>query len=148
MRGFYYSSFRRCGLNFFVLQKDNKILVHNLSIHKKLEQSTNWNIFKKWGKDFTFGSGCTVRACCNSAVDFTGKNVVSVVAIFKIEVARDFYVTKQRIMHFLGCFSTSRELEESLLRCATVACIAARNQTFASFLSLKLRVLPLHADLP
>ena len=61
VRGFYYSSFRRCGLNFFVLQKDNKILVHNLSIPKKLEQSTNWNIFKKWGKDFTFGSGCTVH---------------------------------------------------------------------------------------
>ena len=34
-----------------------------------------------------------VRACCDSAVDFTGKKVVSVVAIFKIEVARDFYVT-------------------------------------------------------
>ena len=34
-----------------------------------------------------------VRACCDSAVDFTGKTVVSVVAIFKIEVARDFYVT-------------------------------------------------------
>ena len=28
-RGFYYSSFRRCGLNFLVLQKDNKILVYN-----------------------------------------------------------------------------------------------------------------------
>ena len=60
VRGFYYSSFRRCGLNFLVLQKDNKILVHNLSIHEKLEQSTHWNILKKWGKDFTFGSGCTV----------------------------------------------------------------------------------------
>ena len=60
VRGFYYSSFRRCGLNFSVLQKDNKFLVHNLSIHEKLEQSTRWNILKKWGKDFTFGSGCTV----------------------------------------------------------------------------------------
>ena len=60
VRGFYYSSFRRCGLNFLVLQKDNKILVHNLSIHEKLEQSTHWNILKKWGKDFTFSSGCTV----------------------------------------------------------------------------------------
>ena len=59
VRGFYYSSFRRCGLNFLVLQKDNKILVHNLSIHEKLEQSTHWNILKV-GKDFTFGSGCTV----------------------------------------------------------------------------------------
>ena len=36
-----------------------------------------------------------VRACWDSAVDFTGKEVVSVVVIFKIEVARDFYVTKQ-----------------------------------------------------
>ena len=60
VRGFYYSSLRRCGLNFLVLQKDNKILIHNLSIHEKLEQSTHWNILKKWGKDFTFGSGCTV----------------------------------------------------------------------------------------
>ena len=60
VRGFYYSSFRRCGLNFLVLQKDNEILVHNVSIHEKLEQSTHWNILKKWGKDFTFGSGCTV----------------------------------------------------------------------------------------
>ena len=59
-RGFYNSSFRRCGLNFLVLQKDSKILVHNLSIHEKLEQSTHWNILKKRGKDFTFGSGCTV----------------------------------------------------------------------------------------
>ena len=38
-----------------------------------------------------------VRACCDSALDFTGKKVVSVVVIFNIEVARDFYVTKQRI---------------------------------------------------
>ena len=35
-----------------------------------------------------------VRACCASAVDFTGKNVVSVFVVFKIEVARDFYLTK------------------------------------------------------
>ena len=62
VRGFYNSSFRRCGLNFLVLQKNSKILVHNLSIHEKLEQSTHWNILKKWGKDFTFGSGCTVQA--------------------------------------------------------------------------------------
>ena len=40
-----------------------------------------------------------VRDCCDSAVDFTGKKVVSVVAMFKIEfeVAIDFYMTKQRI---------------------------------------------------
>ena len=65
VRGFYNSSFRRCGLNFLVLQKDNKILVHNLSIHEKLEQLTHWNILKKWGKDFTFGSGCTVHTRIN-----------------------------------------------------------------------------------
>ena len=50
-----------------------------------------------------------VRACCDFAVDFASKKVVSVVAIFKIEVARDFYVTKQRIStswgacRLLGC---------------------------------------------
>ena len=50
-----------------------------------------------------------VLACCDSAVDFTGKKVVFVVVIFKIEVARDFYVTKQRIStscgvwRLLGC---------------------------------------------
>ena len=33
-------------------------------------------------------------------------------------------------------------------RLPTVVCIAARNQTFASYLSLKLSVLPLYADLP
>ena len=49
----------------------------------------------------------------------------------------------------------SRSLEESSLPRATVAdgclrkkCIAARNQTFASYLSLKLSVIPLHAGLP
>ena len=88
-----------------------------------------------------------VRACCNSAVDFTSKKVVSVVVIFQIEVARDFYVTKQKNQRFLWCLSTSRVLEESYLRRASVACIAARNQTFASYLSLKLSVLPLHEDL-
>ena len=35
-----------------------------------------------------------VGACCDSAVVFTGKKVVSVVVVIKIEVARDFYVTK------------------------------------------------------
>ena len=46
---------------------------------------------------------------------------VSVVVIFKIEVARDFYVTKQRISTSWGCLSTSRLLEESSLRRASVA---------------------------
>ena len=57
---FYNNSFRRCRPNFLVLQKEHKILVHNLSIYEKLEQSTHWIIQKKWGKDFTFGSDCTV----------------------------------------------------------------------------------------
>ena len=62
-----------------------------------------------------------VHACYDSAVDFTGKKVVSVVVIFKIEVTRDFYVTKQRISTSWGCLSTSRLLEESSLRRAMVA---------------------------
>ena len=41
-----------------------------------------------------FFNSFEVRACCDSAVDFTGEKVVSVVVI---EVARDFYVAKQRI---------------------------------------------------
>ena len=75
----------------------------------------------------------------------------------KIEVARDFYVSKQRISTFwgvrrlLGC---SRRAPSAALRLLTVRlrmnCIASRKQTFASYLilSLKLSVLPLHADLP
>ena len=67
-----------------------------------------------------------VHACYDSAVVFTGKKVISVVVIFKIEVARDFYVTKQRISISWGCLSTSqsRLLEESSLRRATVGCDA------------------------
>ena len=38
-----------------------------------------------------------VPRCCHSAVDFTGKKVVSVVAMFKIEVAIDFYVTISKV---------------------------------------------------
>ena len=66
-----------------------------------------------------------VRACCDSAVDFTGKKVVSVVVIFKIEVARDFYVTNQRIStswgvcRLLGC---SRTALSAALRLRPVAC--------------------------
>ena len=48
-----------------------------------------------------------VRACCDSAVAFTGKKVVSVVALFKIEVAIDFYVTKQRISTSWGVIDFS-----------------------------------------
>ena len=65
-----------------------------------------------------------VRACYDSAVDFTGKKVVSVVVIFKIEVARDFYVTKKRIStsrgvcRLLGC---SRRAPSAALRLPTVA---------------------------
>ena len=61
VRGFYNSSFRRCRPNFLVLQKEYTILVHILSTYKKLEQSTHWIIQKKWGKDFTFDSDCTVE---------------------------------------------------------------------------------------
>ena len=76
-----------------------------------------------------------VRACCDSAVDFTGKTVVSVVAMFKIEVVIDFYVTKQRVSTFwgvcrlLGC---SRRAPSAAVRLPTVAYIVARNQTFDS----------------
>ena len=52
-------------MNFLVLQKDLKNLVHNLSVYEKLEQSTQWIIQKKWGKDFTFGSDCTVYILFN-----------------------------------------------------------------------------------
>ena len=92
-----------------------------------------------------------VRACCESAVDFTSKKVVSVVAIFKIEVARDFYMTKQRIStswgicRLLGC---SWRAPSAVLRLPAVACIATRNQTFAPYLLLKFSILPLHANLP
>ena len=57
---------------------------------------------------------------CDSAVDFTSKKVVSVVAIFKIEVARDFYVTKQRICTSCGVtvvdFSGARRAPSTALR--------------------------------
>ena len=85
-----------------------------------------------------------VRASCDFAVDFASKKVVSVVAIFKIEVARDFYVTKQRIStswgvcRLLGC---SRRAPSAALQLPTVACIATRNQTFAPYLSLELSIL-------
>ena len=85
------------------------------------------------------------------AVDFIGKKkVVSVVAIFNVEVARDFYVAKQRIStswgvcRLLGC----SRAPSAALRLPTVVCIAARNQTLHSYLSLKLRVLPPHAEFP
>ena len=77
-----------------------------------------------------------VRAWYDSALNFTGKKVVSVVVIFKIEVALDFYVTKQRIStscgvcRLLGC---SRRAPSAALRLPTVAGIAARNQTFALY---------------
>ena len=91
-----------------------------------------------------------VRACYDSAVNVTGKKVVSVVVIFKI-VARDFYVTKQRISTSRGCLSTSRLLLlPPRYGCRRLLALprAKRIQTFASYLSLKLSVLPFHADLP
>ena len=89
-----------------------------------------------------------VRACCDSAVDFTDKKVVSVVVIFKIEVARDFYLPEQRIStswgicRLLGC---SRRAASAALRCWR---LHRRAESNASYLSLKLSVLPLHAGLP
>ena len=50
-----------------------------------------------FSKSATLFLSFKVRACCDSAVDFIGKKVVSVVLIFKIEVAHDFFVTEQRI---------------------------------------------------
>ena len=50
VRGFYNSSFRRCRPNFLVLEKEYKILVHNLSMYEKLEQSTHWIIQKSGAK--------------------------------------------------------------------------------------------------
>ena len=88
-----------------------------------------------------------VHACWDSAVDFTGKKVVSVVAIFKIEVACDFYVTTSwGVFRLLGSL---KRAPSTALR-PTVGCIAARIQTFSSYLSLKLSVRSLHAcaDLP
>ena len=91
-----------------------------------------------------------VRACYDSAVNFTGKKVVSVVVVFKIEVARDFYVTKQRIStsrgvcQLLGC---SMRAPSAALRLLTVACIAERYLSLRTCRSIS-SVLPLHADLP
>ena len=57
---------------------------------------------------------------------------------------------KAKNQHFLGCLSTSSSLRRFTVAdgCLRMNCIAARNQTFALYLSLKLSVLPLHADLP
>ena len=63
-----------------------------------------------------------VRACCDSALDFTGKKVVSVVVI---EIARDFYVPKQRISTSWGVcrlLGFSRRAPSAALRRLTVAC--------------------------
>ena len=62
-------------MNFLVLQMDYKILVHNLSIYEKVEQSTPWIVQKKWGEDFTFGSDCTVstkQECVTVCLHFIG----------------------------------------------------------------------------
>ena len=91
-----------------------------------------------------------VRACCDSAVDFTGKKVVSIVVIFKIKVVGDFYVTKQRI-------SISKVFSVDFSGTRGGAPSAARVRLLASprVIKLSLRacrsnssVLPLHADLP
>ena len=76
-----------------------------------------------------------VRACCDSAVDFTGKKVVSVVAVFEIEVTRNFYMTKlskESALPVLVDFSVARGAS---LRHATVAdgCLHCREESNFSF---------------
>ena len=81
-----------------------------------------------------------VRACCDSAVDFTGTHMVSVdvVVVFKIEVTSDFYVTKQRIStswgvcRLLGC---ARRAPSAALR--LLALSPRQIQTVVSYLFLK-----------
>ena len=56
------------------------------------------------------------RVCCDSAADFIGKKVVSVVVIFKIDIARDFSVIQQKIMSIsLGVSLTFRVLSRGKL---------------------------------
>ena len=73
---------------------------------------------KRYLVSFVRGT-CVLRLCCR----FHRQECGYVVVIFKIEVARDFYVTKQRNSTSWGCLSTSRLLEESSssLRGAAVA---------------------------
>ena len=64
---------------------------------------------------------CMLRLCCR----FHRQEVVSVVVIFKVEVARDFYVTKQRISTSWGVFrllGCSRRASSTALWLLTVAC--------------------------
>ena len=60
---------------------------------------------------------CVLRLCCRFHRQESGFRRCDL----KIEVARDFYVSKAKNQHFLGCLSTSRLLEESSLRRVTVA---------------------------
>ena len=91
-----------------------------------------------------------VRACCDSAVDFTGKKVVSVVVIFKKSKSPVICTCLSKESTLPGVFvdfSVARgELPPPRYGCLRMICIAARNQPFASYLSLKLSVLPLHAE--
>ena len=95
---------------------------------------------------------CVLRLCCRFHRQESGFRRCDL----KIEVARDFYVSKQIISTFWGVcrlFGCSRRAPSAVLRLLTVRlrmnCIASRNQTSASYLnlSLKLSVLPLHVDL-
>ena len=85
-----------------------------------------------------------VRACCDSAVDFTDKKVVSVVVIFKIEVARDSYVPEQRIRpswEFVDFWVARGELPPPRYgrwRLRLAHELHRRAETNASYLSLKL----------
>ena len=60
---------------------------------------------------------CVLRLCCRFHWQEKGFRRFDL----KIEVARDFYVSKERISTFWGCLSTPRLLEESSLRRVTVA---------------------------
>ena len=82
----------------------------------------HFSYLQRYLVSFVRGS-CVLRLCCRFHSQESG--MVSVVVIFKIEVARDFYVTKQRISiswgvcRLLGC---SRRALSASLRLLTVAC--------------------------
>ena len=108
-----------------------------------------------------YASNCTLLAALHC---FFRSRYVRAPTLLSISQARKWFSSLWSLKSKSPVISTwlSKEsalpgvfVEESSLRRATVAdgclrmnCIAARNQTFASYLSLKLSVLPLHPDLP
>ena len=95
-----------------------------------------------------------VRACCDSAVDFTGKKVVSVVVIFKKSKSPVISTCQSKESALPGVFvdfSVARgELPPPRYGCWRLLAHELHRRTessFASYLSLKLSVFPLHADL-